>query len=330
MSDSARPPVAFYCVCDDRYFLGAVGMINSLRLQGHEEPIFVLDCGLTRPQRELLAAEVRFVASPYETIPLLLNTIAPMGHPAEVMILIDADMIVTRPLTELIEEAGGGRVIAFRASYDRFVPEWGELLELGPIRRQPYVCGGLVFLGGPVGVEVLALMDELEAFVELDFRSRNLPPYPSEYPFVALDQDVLNAILGSRVAPARIAVLDYRLAPNQPFDGLRIRENGDMRCSYADGTEPYVVHHLASKPWHERMPTSIYSRLLRRHLVGSGLAIEVPDSEIPRWLGDGLLPRLVRGRVDARDRLGWYLRDHLPRPIMRRVDARRRRALTNQ
>jgi hypothetical protein len=330
MSEAVRPPVAFYCVCDDRYFLGAVAMINSLRLQGHTEPIFLLDCGLTRVQRELLTPEVRFVASPYETIPLLLNTIAPIGHPAEVMILIDADMIVTRPLTALIEEAGRGRVVAFRTSYDRFVPEWGELLELGQIRRQPYVCGGLVFFGGAVGAEVISLMDELEAFVELDFKARNLPPYPSDYPFVALDQDVLNAILGSRVAPARITALDYRLAPNQPFDGLRIRENGDMRCSYADGAEPYVVHHLARKPWHERMPTSVYSRLLRRQLVGPGLTIEVPAGEIPRWLGEGLLPRLARGRVDARDRLGWYLRDHLPRPIMRRIDARRQRAFTGR
>ena len=31
---------AFYTVADARYFLGAVGMINSLRLVGHDEPIF--------------------------------------------------------------------------------------------------------------------------------------------------------------------------------------------------------------------------------------------------------------------------------------------------
>ena len=37
---------------DARYFLGAVGLINSLRLVGHTEPIYLLDCGLTaRPAR---------------------------------------------------------------------------------------------------------------------------------------------------------------------------------------------------------------------------------------------------------------------------------------
>ena len=43
---------AFYCVADERYFLGAVGLINSLRLVGHDEPIHLLDCGLrARPAR---------------------------------------------------------------------------------------------------------------------------------------------------------------------------------------------------------------------------------------------------------------------------------------
>ena len=44
---------AFYCVSDDRYFLGAVGLINSLRLVGHSEPIHLLDCGLTAGQAEV-------------------------------------------------------------------------------------------------------------------------------------------------------------------------------------------------------------------------------------------------------------------------------------
>ena len=55
---------AFYCVSDERYFLGAVGLINSLRLVGHTEPIYLLDCGLTEAQRELLAAEVELVDAP--------------------------------------------------------------------------------------------------------------------------------------------------------------------------------------------------------------------------------------------------------------------------
>jgi hypothetical protein len=99
---------AFYCVSSRIYFLGAVGMINSLRLAGHAEPIFVLDCGLTTQQRELLAPHVTLVRGPTDTEPFLLKTVAPLKHRAEVMVLIDADMIVTRPLTELIEKAATG------------------------------------------------------------------------------------------------------------------------------------------------------------------------------------------------------------------------------
>jgi hypothetical protein len=334
MSGADGRRAAFYCVCDDRYFLGAVGMINSLRLQGHEEPIFVLDCGLTGAQRELLAPQATVVTARTEGPPWLLKAVAPLDHPAEVMILIDADMIVTRPLTELIEEAGGGRVIAFRASYDRFVPEWGELLELGPIRRRPYVSSGLVFLGAPLGTEVLGAIDDRRHRVEAVI-SGGSGRSSDDYAFFALDQDVLNAVLAARAESGRIVTLEHRLAPNLPFEGLKLKR-GLSRCAYEDGTEPYVVHHLVTrpwpvldrrgdKPWLASVPSSIYSRLLTRHLVGAGLAIEVPANEVPRSLRTGALARIVRAPIDSRERLGWYLRDHLPGPIVRRVDAARRR-----
>src|SRR3712207_8323109 len=80
---------AFYCVADERYFLGAVGLINSLRLVGHEEPIHLLDCGFTAEQRELLAPHVNLIAAESETPPWLLKTVAPLRHPADVIVLID-------------------------------------------------------------------------------------------------------------------------------------------------------------------------------------------------------------------------------------------------
>src|SRR6266571_6317155 len=98
-----RSPAAFYCVTDSRYFLGAVGMVNSLRLLGHREPVYVLDCGLTAHQRELLTPHITLVAAPSDAPPWLLKTVAPLRHPADVMVLIDADIVVTRPLSELIE-----------------------------------------------------------------------------------------------------------------------------------------------------------------------------------------------------------------------------------
>ena len=148
---------AFYCISSALYFPGAVGLVNSLRLQGHTEPIYLLDCGLSERQRELIAPEATIVPAPRELPPYLLKTHAPLAHPAEVMVLIDVDMIATRPLDELIERAAEGAAVAFRDTIDRFVPEWGELLGLGPLRRGPYVSLGLVALGGELGGEVLRL-----------------------------------------------------------------------------------------------------------------------------------------------------------------------------
>ncbi len=90
------PPAAFYCVTDARYFLGAVATVNSLRLLGHDEPIHVLDCGLDEHQRALLEPHVTLVPAPKDAPPWLLKTVAPLRHPADVMVLIDADIIVTR------------------------------------------------------------------------------------------------------------------------------------------------------------------------------------------------------------------------------------------
>jgi hypothetical protein len=324
MSAPDRPPVAFYCVSSDRYFLGAVAMLNSLRLQGHSEPVFLLDCGLTPAQRELLQPQVTLVPAPEDAPPYLLKTVAPLRHPAEVMVLIDADMIVTRSFGELIEKAAGGQVVVFRNNLERFFPEWGELLDLGPIRRQPSLSSGLVFLGGPTR-DVVRLLDDRQRRVEfeLGYGHANVP----NYPFLMLDQDVLNAILASRVDPERIVALDHRLAPGKPFAGLRLLDQKTLRCAYAeDDAEPYVLHHLGLvKPWLERTPEDLYSRLLVRLLAGPDVSVMVPDEGLPWRMRRGLLGRAERARLGGRDRIGWFLRDHLPSGIVARVDALRLR-----
>ena len=156
MSDTA-----FYCVADDRYFLGAVGLINSLRLVGHGEPVYLLDCGLRSDQRELLSAEATLVAAPAQAPPTMLKTIAPLAHPADVMVLIDTDMIVTRALSEPIAEARRGCAVGFEDVVDRHLPEWGALLGLGPLRRHRYLSFGLLAIDRRKGTEVLQLLGEL-------------------------------------------------------------------------------------------------------------------------------------------------------------------------
>jgi hypothetical protein len=305
-------------VVNGRYFLGAVGMLNSLRMQGHQEPVHFLDCGLTPAQRELLARHANIVDQPREAPPYLSKTIAPLANPAEVAILIDTDMILTRPLTDLINEAGAGKVLAFGAGYERFFPQWGELLELGSVERRPYACSGLVMMGGKEGREVLGLMDAAQMRVPSFAEG---PPDPRQffenvvsYPFGLADQDVLNAVLCSRPADGRVEILDHGLAPEPPFAGIRVVDGERLGCAARDGTEPYLLHHLGAKPWLVPMGDGPYSRLLSRLLVGPGLEIRIPEADVPLRLRNGPSSAAARrlaglqGRLrSVRDSLSWRL-----------------------
>jgi hypothetical protein len=308
-SRAPQPPAAFYCVADSRYFLGAAAMLNSLRVLGHAEPVFVLDCGLTDRQRELLAPHASLVPAPSDAPPWLLKTVAPLRHPAEVMVLIDADIIATRPLGELIAEAASPRVVAVENDTQRFVPEWGRLLGLGEVRRQPYVSSGLVFMGQPLGEDVLALLDALVKRVDVDstYRAGSDPRYPFFYP----EQDVLNAILASRIERERLRALPNRLAPNPPFRGLRLVDEKALCCAHRDGTEPYALHHFAPKPWLERTHHGIYSRLLRRLLTASDVPLAVREEELPPLLRSGLRAWVARKRVNVPETLTWRVREPL-------------------
>jgi hypothetical protein len=298
----STPPLTFYCVCNSDFFLGAVALVNSLRLLGHAEPIFVLDCGLSPAQRALLSEEATLVSAPGDATPYLLKTAAPLRHPAEVMVLVDADIIVTRPLTELIERASHGRVLAVEHGQDRFFGEWGELLG-GTARHRSYVSSSLVLLGGEPGSKVIRLMDELQGRIRLEgtpyarprwadfsFDGGDFWEMASDHPFFFADQDVLNAVLATGIDPDRVDVLDRRLEATVPFTGLRVVDEEALRCAYEDGAEPHVVHHLTPvKPWLEPTVPGVYTQLLLRLLLGRDVAIPIPQRDLPLHLQPGVI-----------------------------------------
>jgi hypothetical protein len=322
----AAPPVAFYCVADARYFLGVVAMVNSLRLVGHTEPVYVLDCGMSDLQREVLAHEAEIVAAPREAPPWLLKTIAPLREPAAVRVLIDADVIVTRPLGEPIADVSTGKVAAFRAGYERFFPEWGEILGLGPVRRQPYLCSAIVFLGGDPGEVTLRALDasqeRIPAFrAESQGKRRQYFKAAASDPFATLDQDAFNAVLGARVEPRDVVALEHRLAPEPPFAELRLADERALRCSYGDAVEPYVLHHLGPKPWLAAVRENLYVRLLVRLLAGPDLALRVPDSAMPLRLRSGRIAGAGRRLAGAQDRLRTSVWEPLSWRVGSRFDA---------
>jgi hypothetical protein len=331
------PTAAFYSVSDSSYFLGAVGLINSLRLMGHPEPIYLLDCGLEEWQRQAIEGEVTIVPMPAEGGPpvTMLKGVAPLAHPAEVMVLIDIDMLITRSLEPLIECAGEGRIVAFKDhDVDRFRPEWGQLLDLGDLRRQPYLCAGLVALGAEPGDEVLRRLNQLSDRVDFERTaiSGALGPRPGHpgqrrrpahaYPFLNADQDLLNAILAGCVEAERVVALEYGLAPMWPFSGVQLLDERSLRCAYKDGTEPYLLHQVGRKPWLEPTTHRLYSRLLSRTLQGDDVAIKLPPWKLPLRLRRGRLAALQRMREDIVERVRWrYVRWRLS--VLRRYLARR-------
>jgi hypothetical protein len=309
----ALEATAFYCVADARYFLGAVGMVNSLRLHGHREPVYVLDLGLEPDQRRTLSAEAEIVTGPGDVPPHLAKTVAPLAHPAETMVLIDCDMVVTRPLREPIEAARDGKVVAFRDVNERFVAEWRQALGLERCEPGPYVSSGLVAAGGEAGREVLEVVHSHRDRV--DYAATVWGENDAAYPFRYADQDLLNAVLRCGFDD-RLVALEHRLAPAQPYAGLRVRDPMGLRCAYGDDTEPYLVHHiLPAKPWLVPGHEGLYTRLLRRALSGPGLAIELPPGAIPLRLRSGPLAGIERRRVavaqQVRWRVGGFVRERL-------------------
>lgn len=283
---SSSPTTAFYAVGTEEYFLGLVGLVNSLRLVGHGEQIYVTDCGFAENQRRHLAGHVTLVNSPRTVSPHLQKTVAPLAHPADVMILIDADIIVLRRLDELIEQALRGKLVAFVDEFaERFDPRWSELLGLGPVRRQPYVNSGVIVLERSTGTPLLERL--ASGCTRIDANRGFHRNGDLDYPFYYLDQDVLNAVLATCEEEA-LDLRDHALAPVPPFRGLQVLDEVSLRCAYEDGREPFALHHVLRKPWLDATPWSIYSRLLARLLLKPDLALPLRSADVPLRLRPGV------------------------------------------
>ncbi len=106
-----RAGVRFFTLGDADYFVGAVALVNSLRLVGHTERITFLDLGLLPEQRAILAAECDFVDVRREPgdHPWTYQPFAHLTDPSGICAILDSDVIVTRRLDELIDRARDGR-----------------------------------------------------------------------------------------------------------------------------------------------------------------------------------------------------------------------------
>jgi hypothetical protein len=318
---------ALYSVSNAGHFPGVVALLNSLRLVGHEEPLIIVDAGLTAEQRARLAPHARIIAAPPRTPVVSLAPYGPMLEPAEVAVILDADTIVVRALTELVADARRGRFVTVLndpPNHDRFFPEWRTALSLGELRRMPYINAGQMVIPASIGARIYGPWTRGQARIGTE--TTRYGGAKLDDPFYFADQDVLNAVLAAELDPGEIVILDHRLAPHPPFPGLELVDEKRLVCRYGDGESPFILHHIMAKPWLTPTPINVYSRLLSRLLLAPDVRLRMAPAELPLRLRDGTLARADRRRAHVQAVVRMRGRRQLGRfGIRTRLAARRRR-----
>ena len=297
-------------------------MINSLRLQGHAEPIHVLDCGLTpEPARAAVAAKR---PSPtlrrYAPVPAQdgrAATAARRGdgadrrrhdrHPAAAR----ADREGRRqPRRGVRERPRPLRPRLGRAPRPRPDPAAART-------SPPASCSS----AGRPAPRVLRLLD--------DRQRRWTSPAPrtaagtTDYPFtLSRAGRAQRDPLRRGPIPERVVALDRRLAATPPFRDLRANDVDTLRCAYPDGTEPYVLHQYVRKPWLERdvprhLPAAAGAAAARRRRRDPGPRERGPAADAKRAARPDRRARSPTPWTSAR----WYLTEVVPRAPARRCAA---------
>jgi hypothetical protein len=293
--------VTFVTVADQKYFLGAVALANSLRLTGNPGRILVIDAGLRPAQRERLSItcdvqELPLADGPH---PNLFKPSAYLLGLTGVVVFIDSDVIITSRLKPILDEAARGVICAFVDGpvRERRLSEWIRLLGLrNALRDQPHVNAGFVALEAGAWDTLLRRWLELSTFVQEQIP---LVPFDPDDPFALMDQDVLNALLMSEVPMEALHFLDWELAASpQHASSTRIAERTTLACTNEDRATILLHYWDHPKPWLPGALGSLhfpaYVDLLARVLASDDAPIQVDPSDLPAWLRGGLTGRIIR------------------------------------
>jgi hypothetical protein len=288
-----RPDTTFFTVADERFFPGAVCLLNSLRLSGNDVELVILDAGLTPSQRQRLEAHARLVTPTSDALTqqLLLKSFPHTLDPRGTVVVIDSDMIVTRPLDPVLEEVERGKVCLFADIEDqrhRFIPEWEEAFGLrAPLRRQNYMNAGFIALSTDHAPDLLRRYWELCHRIPQEQTLVGGGAY--DQPFWGGDQDAINALLMSEVEPGAVVELPDVEGPSpELLHDVRIVDERTLACELR-GHRPYLLHYWGGpKPWESnawlRVSRDAYVRLMRRVLFASDAPVPMDPGELPLWL----------------------------------------------
>jgi hypothetical protein len=293
--------IAFFCISNHRHFLGAVALLNSLREVGHHEPFYLVDCGLTDRQRKLVSPHATLIPAPEDVPPTMLKMHGPLHVDPDIAIILDADIIAVRPLSDLI----GPKPVVFLNDWTwRFEPEWIRL-GYGSLSRIPYLNAGQMILPRTSGLTPL-LQRGNQRVLEIVRAEPEKGRVPSD-PFYYTDQDVLNALIASLDSDAYVVSDEVAYWPfDESLAGARL------------------LHHILDKPWLKRLRSNPYSREMAR-LLGTG-PVKVPTHEIPVRLRSGALGSVGRARGAVQHTLREHTRGRLGlrRRLTERAASRRR------
>ncbi len=301
--------VRAFTVGDEAFFLGVVALLNSLRITGNTMPVTVLDAGLAPWQRTLLEPHCELVRARGGVAAYLLKVDAPMAADADITLMLDSDIIVTGSLAPVVESAAAGQVCTYSNQEDqtRWFAEWQELFELrAPLRRQPYVNSGAVAVSQALKPGFLPRWAELcERMVGEPVMSKATTG--RDYPFWLADQEALNALLQSELAPEEVVCIrppGMIIGPTY-LARTRVDDRLALACSWEG--EPVTMLHAVGmiKPWQPRASRELrrtaYLTCLRRALAGPDLEVRVPPDRLPVWLRPGAAARAVSRVLNTYD-----------------------------
>jgi hypothetical protein len=320
--------VTFYTIANHRFFLGAVALLNSLRVTGHSGELVVLDVGLVPSERELLEDHARVVASPkpIESHPTMMKPYPHFFEPSGTVVAIDSDILVTGSLGEVFELADQGKICAYPDTptvRNRWHAEWEQTLKLrSPLRHEVYVNAGFVVFSTTHWPQLLERWWNVCQLVPGD------QAYGHETIFNAGDQDALNALLMSEISRDNVALLPEAQAA---FAGdVTVEDLDTLRCS-ANREQKTILHYLDSpKPWEPtgwlRLAATDYVRLMRRLLFAPDVPLRLDPNQVPVWLRPTRRGELTLRALGAANRAVVWSAHRAPTPLRDRL-RRVRRAL---
>ncbi len=292
-SSDAAAPVRFFTMADSENFIGLLALVGSLRLQGHDDPLTVLDLGFTADQRSVLeglcdTVHVDGIAGRH---PWFLAPYPYRLHAEGVVVYIDSDVIVTSRLDHAFVAARRGMLCAASDPARRWFADWGPIFGLQrPLRRQVYVSAAFVAFSTMQFPHLLRRWWEC-----CDHLAQRLgsPPSDRTNPIALPDQDALNALLMSEEPAGSIELLPQNAAAQGPSELARttVVDLSRLECRHA-GQQTMLLHAYGRpKPWQSNawrnLRRTAYVRCLRRLLNRSDAPVYVDTRTLPVWLRPG-------------------------------------------